>query len=406
MSLHLHRAERADVLVDALGEVLAVPLADPFATEVVCVPTPGRRALDRPAAGPPPRRRRGRRRRLRRCRLPLAAPAGADRARGRAAATTPGRPSRAVWPLLAVLEEAVAEPWGRGARRLPRRAGPAATDAAPGADPRRSRRWSTARRLAGLFARYAADRPTMLAAWAAGDATGPDGSAARRPTAPGSRSSGAGSARASAAPTRSSACAWRVDRLPATPTSRRTRRRRCRTGCRSSARRTWTRGTSQVLLALAVRRDVHLWLPHASPAAWDAVAAAPLDRRAACCRCAPTTPWATWSTTRCSPTSGRDSRELQVRLRLAAAAAGVTVVDTHHAPPSRAHRHADHPPAPAAGRPGGRPGAGRRPRARRPATRASSCTPAPARTGRSRCSGRSSSASSPTTRPSSRATSS
>ena len=41
MSLHLHRAERADRLVDALAELLSEPLADPFTTEVVCVPTRG-----------------------------------------------------------------------------------------------------------------------------------------------------------------------------------------------------------------------------------------------------------------------------------------------------------------------------------------------------------------------------
>ena len=39
--LHIHRAERADGLADALGELLAVPLADPFAPEVVSVPTRG-----------------------------------------------------------------------------------------------------------------------------------------------------------------------------------------------------------------------------------------------------------------------------------------------------------------------------------------------------------------------------
>ena len=41
MSLQIHRAERADRLVDALGELLSAPLADPFATEIVSVPTRG-----------------------------------------------------------------------------------------------------------------------------------------------------------------------------------------------------------------------------------------------------------------------------------------------------------------------------------------------------------------------------
>src|SRR3954447_26039547 len=39
--LHVHRATRSDALVDALREVLATPLADPFAAEVVAVPSKG-----------------------------------------------------------------------------------------------------------------------------------------------------------------------------------------------------------------------------------------------------------------------------------------------------------------------------------------------------------------------------
>ena len=39
--LHVHRAERADGLVDALQALLAAPLDDPFARELVAVPTRG-----------------------------------------------------------------------------------------------------------------------------------------------------------------------------------------------------------------------------------------------------------------------------------------------------------------------------------------------------------------------------
>lgn len=39
--LRIHRAERADRLVEALADVLAAPLDDPFAPEVVAVPTRG-----------------------------------------------------------------------------------------------------------------------------------------------------------------------------------------------------------------------------------------------------------------------------------------------------------------------------------------------------------------------------
>jgi exodeoxyribonuclease V gamma subunit len=41
VSLHLHRALRADTLADGLGRLLATPLPDPFATELVVVPARG-----------------------------------------------------------------------------------------------------------------------------------------------------------------------------------------------------------------------------------------------------------------------------------------------------------------------------------------------------------------------------
>src|SRR4051794_22938617 len=39
--LHVHRSDRADGLIDALRALLAEPPADPFAAEVVAVPTRG-----------------------------------------------------------------------------------------------------------------------------------------------------------------------------------------------------------------------------------------------------------------------------------------------------------------------------------------------------------------------------
>src|ERR1700754_4662649 len=41
MGLHLHRAERTDLLADALGVLLSTPLPDPFAEELVIVPAKG-----------------------------------------------------------------------------------------------------------------------------------------------------------------------------------------------------------------------------------------------------------------------------------------------------------------------------------------------------------------------------
>lgn len=330
MSLHLHRAERADVLVDALGDVLAVPLADPFVAEVVCVPTPGverwiaQRLSHRLGTGVSddgicagveflsPRRL---------VQAALSDPAGDD----------PWAPDRAVWPLLGVLEEAVAEPWGAvlagylGGPDAPTGDGP---DDGPD-DPRRSRRWNTARHLAGLFARYAADRPTMLAAWARGDERGPDGSLlpADRGWQPElwrrlrQRIGGADPVERQ----RESLDRLRQDGLPVDGPAGLPERLSVFGATRLDPRHL------DVLVALAGRRDVHLWLPHPSPAAWDAVAeveiapAPLLPLRAA----DPTTdvvhhPLLAYL--------GRDSRELQVRLQRAARAAGTALVDTHHPP--------------------------------------------------------------------------
>ena len=41
MALHLHRAERTDLLADGLGALLSDPLPDPFAEELVIVPARG-----------------------------------------------------------------------------------------------------------------------------------------------------------------------------------------------------------------------------------------------------------------------------------------------------------------------------------------------------------------------------
>ncbi|RYI99878.1 MAG: hypothetical protein EON52_24900, partial [Actinomycetales bacterium] len=41
VTLQIHRAARTDVLADRLGDLLATPLDDPFAEEVVVVPAKG-----------------------------------------------------------------------------------------------------------------------------------------------------------------------------------------------------------------------------------------------------------------------------------------------------------------------------------------------------------------------------
>ena len=168
MSLQIHRAERADRLVEALGELLSTPLPDPFATEIVSVPTPGverwlaQRLSRRLGASPgrndgicagvdfcSPRRLVGR---------------AVGEALGRDPELDPWQPERAVWPLLRVIDGCRGEAW---ASLLWSYLGDQRAD--HGTDPvRGGRRWSTARHLADLFAAYAVRRPAMITAWAAG----------------------------------------------------------------------------------------------------------------------------------------------------------------------------------------------------------------------------------------------
>src|SRR6478735_2041988 len=163
MTLHLHRAERADRLVAALGAELSTPLPDAFATEIVAVPTPGvERWLSQSLArqlGVSEDREDG-------------VCTGIDfssprRLTARALAgvfhdpdeVDPWQPHRAVWALLGVIDGCRGEPWA-GLLWSSLGDGRTGANAARG-----GRRWSTARHLADLFARYAATRPAMVNNW-------------------------------------------------------------------------------------------------------------------------------------------------------------------------------------------------------------------------------------------------
>ncbi|AGL26112.1 exodeoxyribonuclease V subunit gamma [Mycobacterium tuberculosis CAS/NITR204] len=77
----------------------------------------------------------------------------------------PWSPEALAWPLLAVIDASLTN---RGAARWHPTLGHFATTDAE-AELRRGRRYSVARRLAGLFASYARQRPGLLAAWLDGD---------------------------------------------------------------------------------------------------------------------------------------------------------------------------------------------------------------------------------------------
>ena len=145
--LHVHRSDRADGLITALQALLADPPDDPFAPELVSVPTRGmeRWLTQRLSNGlgicanvefPFPHRLTG---------DAVAAASGID------PDADPWLPERLVWPLLEVVEDSLGEPW-------------LATLAAHlEVDP--SRRFAAVRHLAGLFDRYALHRPELIRAW-------------------------------------------------------------------------------------------------------------------------------------------------------------------------------------------------------------------------------------------------
>ena len=346
--LHIHRAERADRLVQALAGVVAAPLDDPLQTEIVAVPTRGvERWLTQQMSltlGASPERTDGV------CanvdfpfpgRLVGDAVAGAtDIERD----DDPWRPERAVWPLLEEVDARLGEPW-------------LATLAAHlrgGADgDEGARRFSEVRHLADLFDRYAVHRPTMIRAWA--EERDEDGSGG----------------------TLAPDALWQP---------RLWRRLSIRIGEASPAERLpdactrlatepdlldWPRRVSlfgmtrlpasylQALAAIAAVRDVHLFLLHPSPALWAEVAqtvqaqGVPRRRSEDVTASLPRNPLlASW---------GRDAREMQL---VVAAAAGdgrethtqVTLEGTNLLQLMQADVHADRPPpgVPLPGAPDGR----------------------------------------------------
>ena len=161
---HIHRAERADGLVDALGGVVGSPLDDPMQAEVVAVPTRGveRWLTQRLSAvlGASPGRADGVCANVefpfpgRLVNGAVAAAVGVDRE------ADPWLPARSVWPLLEVVEASLGEPW---LAPLAAHLGGAGADADAS---RRARRLSTVRHIADLYDRYAVHRPAMLRAWA------------------------------------------------------------------------------------------------------------------------------------------------------------------------------------------------------------------------------------------------
>src|SRR6478609_5886948 len=162
MSLHIHRAERADTLAEALSQLLSTPPDDVFATEVIAVPARGveRWLIQRMShhLGHRPDHHDGICANVR-----FPSPAALIAEVAGAPEHDPWAPDAAVWPLLEVIDDSATEWW---CRTLAAHLGYLAD--VPDAAHRRGRRYAVARRLAGLFDGYATHRPSMLADWANG----------------------------------------------------------------------------------------------------------------------------------------------------------------------------------------------------------------------------------------------
>ncbi|MFC8047455.1 exodeoxyribonuclease V subunit gamma [Nocardia sp. NPDC057353] len=262
MPLHIHRAERADTLADALARQLATPPADPFAAEVVAVPakgierwltqrlarvlgTSGPGAADGIAAA---------------VRFPSPATLVAEctaAASGVAPGDDPWERDRVVWALLRVIDGAVGQPWATVLTRH------------LGAEERAGRRYATAVRLATLFENYAAQRPALITEWAAGADT--DGTGAPLPADLAWQPALWRALRAAiGVPGPAERLAGACARLRADPASTALPQRLSIFGpTRLPA------DQRAVLSALATHRDLHLWLTHPSPVLWNRLAAHP-----------------------------------------------------------------------------------------------------------------------------------
>ena len=251
--LKIHRAERADALVAALGETLRTPAADPFAAETVAVPTKGVErwlaqqlscvlgAVDGDGVCAnvlfPPYAR-------------LLDEAAGEADENYAAAVEAWAPERSVWSVMRVIDRCVpTEPW----------CGVLAAHLGLDGTQDKGRRFAVAGKLARLFDRYARSRPDMIVAWSDGRSDQGDGSALPDDLT------------------------WQAELW---------RRVRDELGMPSPAELLGTACAKigagpplsifgatrispsriRILAALSASRDVHLWLHHPAPALWTAVA--------------------------------------------------------------------------------------------------------------------------------------
>ncbi|WP_310961867.1 exodeoxyribonuclease V subunit gamma [Nocardioides terrisoli] len=257
MAFTVHRAVRADLLAEGLAQLLGDPLPDPFARELVIVPARGvERWLSQRLSH-------------------YLGTSGRDD--GVCAAvdfrtphslvaeltgTTdadPWTPDALVWPLLRVIDDASGQEW---AQVLATHLGHGLADEREAAL-RRGRRFTVARRLAGIFASYAVQRPALLDDWESGRDT--DGCGDPLPedlrwqAELWRRTVATVGVPTPCARHRAAVAALREGRGPLGLPPR----------ISLFGHTTMTATELELLAALGEHRDVHLWLPHPSPGLWD-----------------------------------------------------------------------------------------------------------------------------------------
>lgn len=242
------------MLADGLARLLAEPAPDPFTEELVLVPAKGierwlsQRLSDRlgVCAGV----------RFRSPRSLIAEITGT-------VDNDPWSPDALVWPLLAVIDENLDQSWA-----VPLASHLGAFEAGEERELRQGRRYAVARRLAGLFASYARQRPGLLVSWLDGDPAEPD---------------------LAWQPPLWRALVSRVDAVP--PHVRHDQvRARLREAPSDLPPRISLFGHTrlpvtdvELLDALATHHELYLWLPHPSDALWQTLASdrdrGPVPRR-------------------------------------------------------------------------------------------------------------------------------
>jgi exodeoxyribonuclease V gamma subunit len=260
VTLVVHRAAHTGSLADELAGLLAQPLADPFAEEVVVVPARGvERWLSQRLSH----------------RLGVGTRGGDGVCAGVRFLSPhslvalllgrehddPWQPDRLAWTVLQAVDDSLGEPW---CHTLATHLGHGLTGEE--GEVRQGRRWSVARRLAGLFSAYAVQRPALVTDWREGrDTDGLGG------------------------PLEPDLCwqaeLWRrvLARVDAPPPDVRleetvTRLEAGDEGLDLPGRLSLFGHTRmpvtevRLLEALGRQREVHLWLPQASPALWDELA--------------------------------------------------------------------------------------------------------------------------------------